>query len=289
MRRRKQITAAVLTGAMVLSLSACGSRNTAPQTTEAATETEVEASSEAQEAEKLADGVAETTAGLVQGTNEAGIYRYLGIPYAEAKERFVPAQDVTPWEGVRMADTYGSMSPQGAISGLGDAGNQYGTDNNCQNLNIWTPGLKDGQKRPGMVWLHGGGFSSGSANGEEFDGEALSRSGDVVVVGVNHRLNVFGYLDLAAYGEKYKDSANVGMWDIVDSLQWIQDNIENFGGDPDNVTVFGQSGGGAKVLALMTSPDAEGLFHKGIVQSGATETMGVSFNTQESSISRLFL
>ena len=182
-----------------------------------------------------------------------------------------------------MADTYGSMSPQGAISGLGDAGNQDGTDNNCQNLNIWTPGLKDGQKRPVMVWLHGGGFSSGSANGEEFDGEALSRSGDVVVVGVNHRLNVFGYLDLAAYGEKYKDSANVGMWDIVDSLQWIQDNIENFGGDPDNVTVFGQSGGGAKVLALMTSPDAEGLFHKGIVQSGATETMGVSFNTQESS------
>lgn len=283
MRRGKQITAAVLTGAMVLSLSACGSRNTAPQTTEAATETEVEASSEAQEAEKLADGVAETTAGLVQGTNEAGIYRYLGIPYAEAKERFVPAQDVTPWEGVRMADTYGSMSPQGAISGLGDAGNQDGTDNNCQNLNIWTPGLKDGQKRPVMVWLHGGGFSSGSANGEEFDGEALSRSGDVVVVGVNHRLNVFGYLDLAAYGEKYKDSANVGMWDIVDSLQWIQDNIENFGGDPDNVTVFGQSGGGAKVLALMTSPDAEALFHKGIVQSGATETMGVSFNTQESS------
>ena len=159
MRRRKQITAAVLTGAMVLSLSACGSRNTAPQTTEAATETEVEASSEAQEAEELADGVAETTAGLVQGTNEAGIYRYLGIPYAEAKERFVPAQDVTPWEGVRMADTYGSMSPQGAISGLGDAGNQDGTDNNCQNLNIWTPGLKDGQKRPVMVWLHGGGFS----------------------------------------------------------------------------------------------------------------------------------
>lgn len=105
-----------------------------------------------------------------------------------------------------MADTYGSMSPQGAISGLGDAGNQDGTDNNCQNLNIWTPGLKDGQKRPVMVWLHGGGFSSGSANGEEFDGEALSRSGDVVVVGVNHRLNVFGYLDLAAYGEKYKDS-----------------------------------------------------------------------------------
>lgn len=134
-----------------------------------------------------------------------------------------------------------------------------------------------------MVWLHGGGFSTGSANEEGYDGENLSRSGDVVVVSVNHRLNVFGYLDLSAYGEKYKDSANVGIRDIVDSLEWIQDNIEAFGGDPDNVTVFGQSGGGAKVLALMTSPYAEGLFHKGIVQSGATETMGVIFNSQEAS------
>lgn len=134
-----------------------------------------------------------------------------------------------------------------------------------------------------MVWLHGGGFSTGSANEAEYDGASLSRSGDVVVVSVNHRLNVFGYLDLSAYGDKYRDSANVGMWDIVDALQWIRDNIEAFGGDPDNVTVFGQSGGGAKVLALMTSPYAEGLFDKGIVQSGATETMGVHFNSQQAS------
>lgn len=233
--------------------------------------------------EENADGVVQTTAGLVQGSNEDGIYRYLGIPYAEAKERFVPAEEVTPWEGVRAADSYGPISPQGVISGVGGAADQDGTDNNSQNLNIWTPGINDGKKRPVMVWLHGGGFSTGSANEDGYDGESLSRSGDAVVVSVNHRLNVFGYLDLSAYGEKYKDSANVGIRDIIDSLEWIQDNIEAFGGDPDNVTVFGQSGGGAKVLALMTSPYAKGLFHKGIVQSGATETMGVIFNTQEAS------
>lgn len=230
-----------------------------------------------------ADGVVRTTAGLVQGTDEDGIYRYLGIPYAQATERFVPAEDVEPWDGVFVADTYGAMSPQGSISGVGGSGDQSGTDNNCQNLNIWTPGINDGEKRPVMVWLHGGGFSTGSANEAQYDGENLSRSGDVVVVSVNHRLNVFGHLDLSAYGDKYEYSENVGITDIVDALEWVQDNIEAFGGDPDNVTVFGQSGGGAKVLALMTSPYAEGLFDKGIVQSGATETMGVRFNTQESS------
>lgn len=117
-------------------------------------------------------------------------------------------------------------------AGLGNAVNQEGTDNNSQNLNIWTPGVNDGKKRPVMVWLHGGGFSTGSANEEGYDSENLSCSGDVVVVSVNHRLNVFGYLDLSAYREKYKDSANVGIRDIVASLEWIQDNIEGFGGDP---------------------------------------------------------
>lgn len=250
---------------MIVSLTACSGSNTTVQQAES-TQSSENAAEDSSEIEELSeeneyiDGVVQTTAGLVQGTNEDGIYRYLGVPYAEAKERFVPAEDVTPWEGIRMADTYGPMSPQGAISGLGNAGTQEGTDNNSQNLNIWTPGVNDGEKRPVMVWLHGGGFSTGSANEEGYDGEALSRSGDVVVVSVNHRLNVFGYLDLSAYGEKYKDSANVGIRDIVDSLEWIQENIEAFGGDPDNVTVFGQSGGGAKVLALMTSPYAKGLF-----------------------------
>ena len=220
--------------------------------------------------------------GQLQGTVNDGIYRYLGVPYAEAKERFVPAEPVTPWEGVRNADSYGPMSPQGSMLGFG-GGSQDGTDNNCQNLNLWTPGLNDGGLRPVMVWLHGGGFSTGTANDSSYDGEALARSGDVVVVGVNHRLNLFGHFDLSAYDEKYKDSANVGMWDILMALEWIQKNIEVFGGDPDNVTVFGQSGGGAKVLALMSTPYAQGLFHKGIVQSGVTETVGVSFTSQEAS------
>jgi para-nitrobenzyl esterase len=300
MRKRKQILAAALAGVMAFSLTACGKTNTAAGQTERIQQTEraqqTESRGQAEPTEETSDEantaseenenggtVVQTTAGLVQGTDEDGISRYLGIPYAQAEERFVPAAEVTAWEGIRIADSYGPISPQGAISGLGQAGNQDGTDNNSQNLNIWTPGVNDGEKRPVMVWLHGGGFSTGSANEEGYDGENLSRSGDVVVVSVNHRLNVFGYLDLSAYGEKYKDSANVGIRDIVDSLEWIQDNIEVFGGDPDNVTVFGQSGGGAKVLALMTSPYAEGLFHKGIVQSGATETMGVIFNSQEAS------
>ena len=258
--------------------NAAGTKVTQAETTAA---TETEAQTEA--TEEQADGVVKTTAGLVQGTKENGIYRYLGVPYAEAKERFVPAEEVTPWEGIRMADTYGPMSPQAQISGVDGEASQDGTDNNSQNLNIWTSGVNDGKKRPVMVWLHGGGFSTGSANEDGYDGEAISSSGDVVVVSVNHRLNVFGYLDLSAYDDKYKYSANVGLMDIVDSLKWIHDNIEAFGGDPENVTLFGQSGGGAKVLAMMTSPYAKGLFEKGIVQSGATETMGVKFNTQESS------
>ncbi|NOU77490.1 carboxylesterase family protein [Paenibacillus sp. LMG 31459] len=229
------------------------------------------------------DGVVKTTAGLVQGTNNDGVYAYLGVPYAEATERFVPAGEVKPWNGVRMADTYGAMSPQGAILGMEANADETGTDNNCQNLNIWTPGIDNAQKRPVMVWLHGGGFSTGTANNAMNDGKNLSQSGDVVVVSVNHRLNVFGHLDLSAYDDKYKYSGNVGLTDIVAALEWIQNNIEAFGGDPDNVTVFGQSGGGAKVLSLMTSPYAKELFEKGVVQSGATETMGVTFSTKEES------
>ncbi|SCP95400.1 carboxylesterase/lipase family protein [Anaerobium acetethylicum] len=229
------------------------------------------------------DAIVETGAGSVRGYISDGIYTYHGIPYAEAAERFVPAEKATPWEGVLDADQYGKISPQGAILGMPVNNDTDGTDNNCQNLNVWTPGINDGEKRPVMVWLHGGGFSMGSANDAANDGTALSKSGDAVVVGVNHRLNTYGYLDLSAYGEKYKYSSNVGMMDIVMALEWIQENIESFGGDPENVTVFGQSGGGAKVLSLMTSPHAEGLFHKGIVQSGATEMMGVTFSTREES------
>lgn len=225
--------------------------------------------------------VADTQSGKVQGYISNGIYTYHGIPYAQADERFVEAHEVEPWEGVRMAFDYGPISPQEATGNIPGGDNM---DNNCQNLNIWTPGIQDEGKRPVMVWLHGGGFSTGSSIEQTYyDGENLSKKGDVVVVSVNHRLNVLGHLNLSQYGDQYKNSANVGMTDIIDALQWIQDSIEEFGGDPDNVTVFGESGGGAKVLALMTSPYAKGLFHKGIVESGATETMGVIFTPEDAS------
>ena len=224
--------------------------------------------------------IVETANGKIRGSLTDSVYQYLGIPYAEAKERFTPAAPVQPWSGVLDANAVGAMSPQSGMLGM-SAGNQDGTDNNCQNLNIWTPGIMDGQKRAVMVWLHGGGFSTGSANQELYSGKDLSASGDVVVVSVNHRLGVAGFLDLSAYGEKYRYSGNAGLPDLVQALEWIHENIAAFGGDPENVTLFGQSGGGAKVLALMTTPYAKGLFQKGIVQSGATETMGVTFTQKE--------
>lgn len=270
MKKQRRILFGLLAGMMFLVLTACGQQ---AQTTAQSQQPNVLES----------NGIVQTTAGQVQGNYEDGIYRYLGIPYAQATERFVPASEVKPWDGVRKADAYGPMSPQGAILGMPVNNNETGTSNNCQNLNIWTPGIGDGKKRPVMVWLHGGGFATGTANEAMYDGKNLSKSGDIVAVSVNHRLNVYGHLDLSAYGEKYKYSGNVGLTDIVAALKWIQDNIEAFGGDPNNVTVFGQSGGGAKVLALMTSPYAKGLFHKAIVQSGAIETMGVTFSTKEES------
>lgn len=269
--RRSFLAAFGLSGAS-LALSACSASSSSNSSSVASVSTA--------ETEDAEEGIAQTTAGQVQGTNEDGIFRFLGVPYAEAKERFVPAEDVTPWEGVLSADSYGPIAPQGAMLG-GQQGDQTGTDNNCQNLNIWTPGLDD-KARPVMVWFHGGGFSNGSANDSGYDGEALARNKDVVVVGVNHRLNVFGYLDLSAYSDKYRQP-NVGLTDLIKSLEWVRDNIAAFGGDPDNVTLFGQSGGGAKILALMSAPEAKRLFQKGIIQSGATEATGVHFTTQEAS------
>ena len=225
------------------------------------------------------DAIVGTTAGNLRGAVNDGIYSYRGVPYAEARELFVPADSVTPWDGVRDAIEYGEVSRQGSL--LGMSGDSDEGSNNCQNLNLWTPALGDGRKRPVMVWLHGGGFSTGSANEVQYDGTNLAKNKDVVVVGVNHRLNITGFLDLSAYGEKYRYSGNIGVDDIRLSLMWIRDNIEAFGGDPANVTVFGQSGGGAKVIALMNSPYATDLFARGIVESGATPTMGETFATKE--------
>lgn len=223
--------------------------------------------------------VVELTLGKAEGTLENGIYSYKGIPYAKA-ERFMPPESPDSWNGIRSFTAYGNVCPQAPFPVENDfISNQriavMGED--CQNLNVWTPGINDGKKRPVMVWLHGGGFQTGSAIEQRvYDGTNLSRKGDVVVVSVNHRLNILGFLDLSAYGDSYKYSGNVDTMDMVAALKWIKANISKFGGDPDNVTLFGQSGGGAKVLVLMTTPAAKGLFHKGIVQSGAVEACGMT-------------
>ena len=224
-----------------------------------------------------ADGpVASIAQGRLLGRMEDGVQAYLGIPYARVAENFKRAAGAPSWDGVRDATAYGKISYQSGIFGQKPkkaAGNESADP---LNLNIWTPSADSG-KRPVMVWLHGGGFSVGSANEKDYDGARLASDENVVVVGVNHRLGVYGHLDLSAYGGEYRESANVGMLDIVDALKWVRDNISKFGGDPRNVTLFGQSGGGAKVIAMMSSHEADGLFKRGIIESGATDEMGRHF------------
>jgi para-nitrobenzyl esterase len=235
--------------------------------------------------------VVETAGGKVGGYLRNTIYTYKGIPYAApvgGEGRFMAPAKAKPWAGVRSSMHYGQVSPQVARTGWANDEEAWlfnwddgipGED--CLRLNIWTPGINDNKKRPVMVWLHGGGFQAGS--GQElpsYDGENLSRRGDVVVVSVNHRLGLLGYLNLGeAGGEKYAAAANAGQLDLVAALEWVRDNIGNFGGDPGNVTIFGQSGGGAKVSALMAMPAAKGLFHKAIVQSGSGLRMAAPENT----------
>ncbi len=233
--------------------------------------------------------VVQTEAGKVQGFVRHGIYTYRGIPYAHAA-RFMPPQKLAYWEGVRTALTYGFVCQQADVVSIDDQGefltpHRYGIPNDdCQNLNLWTPSIADGHRRPVMVWMHGGGFFNGSSIEQvAYDGENLSRKGDVVVVSINHRLNVTGYLDLSAYGDQYRYSGNVGIMDLVAALQWVQANIAQFGGDPGNVTIFGQSGGGGKVTTLLATPAAKGLFHKAIVQSGSIRGMGMTLHDQKTS------
>lgn len=220
--------------------------------------------------------VTNTNSGKVRGYIENGIFTYKGIPYAKAK-RFEAAEKADSWEGVRSSTTYGPVAPlltptttvQDESEFVFD--HDWGfTNEDCLNLNVWTPSIDDGKKRPVLFWIHGGGFTAGSSHElPSYDGLNLSKNGDVVVVSINHRLNVLGFLDLSAYGEKYKHSANNSILDMELALEWVRDNISNFGGDPNNVTIFGQSGGGAKVNTLMAMPTAKGLFHKAINQSGA--------------------
>jgi len=220
--------------------------------------------------------VVETTSGKVRGRNEGQVAAFRGIPYGAStagSARFMPPAKPRPWAGVQDAIELGHRSPQ-AASGLIpevaalDADEPSGED--CLVVNVWTAGAAPQHKRPVMAWLHGGGFTSGSGGFKIYDGVNLAGKHDVVVVTVNHRLNAFGYLYLADLGgAKYAHSTNVGMLDIVAALEWVRDNIANFGGDPANVTIFGQSGGGAKVSTLLAMPAAKGLFHRAVIESGA--------------------
>jgi para-nitrobenzyl esterase len=235
----------------------------------------------------------ETASGRVRGLRSAGVSRFLGIPYGDdtAKHRFQPPRIAPPWAGTRDCFHAGAQTVQGTIdlSSAGGSGAMPGpltaagqivlavarettvTDpesEDCLFLNVWTPDTSEG-KRPVMVWLHGGGWTMGQGLNPMTDGANLARTGDVVVVSMNHRLNALGYLYLGDFHPDFADSGNAGQLDIILALQWVRDNIANFGGDPGNVTIFGQSGGGMKVSALLGTLPAKGLFHKAIAQSGA--------------------
>jgi para-nitrobenzyl esterase len=222
--------------------------------------------------------VVETTSGKIRGVIIDKVYAFKGVPYGASTAgagRFMPPVKPQPWTDIKETAQVGHRSPQqpgmleipevAATSGQGPMGED------CLVLNVWTNGLKGSRKRPVMVWLHGGGFASGSGDYSIYDGANLARKRDVVTVTVNHRLNVFGYLYLTDIGgPKYADASNAGHRDIVLALEWVRDNIANFGGDPNNVTIFGQSGGGGKVATLMAMPSAKGLFHRAICQSGSS-------------------
>lgn len=218
--------------------------------------------------------VLETTSGKLKGFYYDGIYTFRGIPYAEAKRFHQPMP--SHWEGVKDATSYGFVCPllqQDTPSAELLVPHRYWPmDENCQNLNIWTDSLDESAKKPVIVWIHGGGYFAGSSIEQiAYDGYSLASTGEAVIVSINHRLNILGYLDLSPFGEEYANSANAGHADMVAALRWIHDNIARFGGDPDNVTLFGQSGGGMKILDLMQIPEADGLFHKALIMSGVAD------------------
>lgn len=230
----------------------------------------------------IGEGIAETATqyGPVRGFLLRGIYSFRGIPYGDdtgGKNRFMPPRPPRAWSEVRPAVAFGASSPQRfydrrpeSYAMFVDHWNYDLMGEDCLRLNVWTPGLDDGRRRPVLVWLHGGGFTQGNGiEQDSYDGENIARYGDIVFCSVNHRLGALGFTDLAGTGdERYRHSGNVGMLDIVAALKWIRDNIEHFGGDPSNVTIMGQSGGGSKVCLLCAMPSAKGLFHKAVALSG---------------------
>ena len=221
--------------------------------------------------------VVQIKGGKIRGLREGKTNSFLGIRYAEA-ERFGLPKPVQPWEGVKNAQVWGPVCPSPEQTNVSSDElvfpHRYWVANeHCQYLNVWTQSLTPARKKPVMVWMHGGGFTNGSSmESYAYDGRTLSEFGDVVVVSVNHRLNILGTLDLSACGAAYANSRYTGTADLVSALQWVQENIESFGGDPGNVMIFGQSGGGGKVVRMMHLPAAKGLFHKVAAQSGGNNT-----------------
>ncbi len=226
--------------------------------------------------------VATVQAGALLGSFNDGIFVFKGIPYgADTRTtRFKPPAPPVPWKTPLQCSAWPTRAPQqqadrGArVSGEGEKHYHLPPDlgpqsEDCLHVNVWTPGLRDGKKRPVLFYIHGGAYNNGTVNAELYDGTRLAKRGDVVVVTVNHRLNAFGYLYLGELvGPEYKDSGNAGQLDLVLALQWVRDNIAEFGGDPGSVTIFGQSGGGAKCATLMAMPAAKGLFHRVLTMSG---------------------
>ncbi|MDI1285949.1 MAG: carboxylesterase/lipase family protein [Reyranella sp.] len=224
--------------------------------------------------------VVETASGRVAGVTSGSVHVFKGIPYGASTagaNRFMPPRKPRPWTGVHEAIAYAGRSPQApAATQRPELATVWGpvdtlpVGEDCLTLHVWTPGI-DNSKRPVMVWLHGGAFSYGSANSPRYDSTNLALRSDVVVIAVNHRLNIFGHLDLSGLGDaRFAQSGNAGILDLVAALEWVREHAQRFGGDPGNVTIFGQSGGGGKVSALLAMPSAKGLFHKAIVQSGAS-------------------
>jgi len=216
--------------------------------------------------------IVDTSAGKIRGVVAGDIKIFKGVPYGAStagRNRFMPPVKPTPWTAPRDVFEYGPTAPQTGADG-GAAGTPRQSED-CLVLNVWTPAVNGdaGRKRPVMVWLHGGGFATGSGSQRVLDGTSLAHTYDAVVVTINHRLNVFGFTYLGAAGPDFAQSGDVGMLDCIAALQWVRDNIDRFGGDPNLVTIFGQSGGGRKVATLMSMPGAKGLFHRAIIESGA--------------------
>ena len=217
--------------------------------------------------------IVRTQDGLVKGIEQDSTLAFLGIPYAKV-ERFMPPLPVDKWDTVMVCDHFGPQVMQG--NGMREVPDSIMSEKNSCVLNVWTTDTK--ASKPVMLWIHGGGFDSGSAAGNP--GMGLAKK-DVVLVSLNHRLNILGFLDLSTFGTEYKNSGMVGMLDIVQALEWIRDNIDAFGGDPSNVTIFGESGGGGKVGTLMCMPAAKGLFHKAIIMSGTILNVNTKAMTEE--------